>query len=137
MTNYRKKRIGPTIALYEQQLAAALDVEPVTKTEQHMLPVEHEDGKVTSQPVDVTTVDDEATRARAAEALAELREAWAPQMASWQDLYDTWPEELRAAKKATAVDRFAAEDAKADTDLDAKVWTMADKRRKIAERDQP
>lgn len=117
---YRKKRIGPTIDEYDRQCAEAIDVEPETDGE-------GEDEKVNHG----------RTKAKAAKALADLRKAWEVPMQSWQDLYDTWPEELRAEKKAAAADRFAAEDAKADADLDVKGWTMADKRRKTAERDQP
>ena len=58
---YRNKRIAPTIAEYERQLAEAIDVEPVTtgsgKTE---------------------TVDHEKTKAKAAKAIEELRKKWKP-----------------------------------------------------------
>jgi len=116
---YRRKKIGPTIAEYERQLAEALDVEPDMLSE--------DDG---------AEVDQAKTKTKAAKSLKDLREKWGPAFASWPELYDTWPEELRAEKKSTAVSRFADEDTKADDALESKVWTMADKRRKVAEADQ-
>jgi len=118
---YRNKRIAPTIAIYEQELAEAIDVEPVTT------------GSGKGEKVDKAK-----TKAKAQKALIALRERWAVPMQSWQDLYDTWPEDRKPRDmKAAAVAHFAGKDAEADEKLGKREWTMADVKRKVAERDAP
>jgi len=131
--NYRNKRIEPTIIEYERQLAAALDVEPETVIEKGAVVVV--DGKPTIK--DVETVDQEKTKTKATKALSDLRKKWKPAFQSWQDLYDTWPEHRDpAGKKAEAVAKFAQKASDADDKLEAKEWSMEDKARKRAEKDQ-
>jgi len=117
---YRRKNIAPTIAEYNRQCAEAIDVEPVTT------------GSGKSEKVDKAK-----TKTKAAKALVDLRKRWEVPMQSWQDLYDTWPEHEKAAKKSQAVNHFADSDADADGELDVKEWTMADKARKAAEKAEP
>jgi hypothetical protein len=113
---YRNKRIEPTIAEYERQLAEAQDVEPVV-------------------------VDDEVnqakTKAKAAKAVADLKAKWKPALQSWQDLYDTWPEDRDPpAMKSAAVAKFREKDDEADGKLAAKVCTKEDATRKQAEKER-
>ena len=113
---YRNKRIEPTLEEYKRQLAEARDVEPVLDGEE---------------------VDQVKTKAKAAKAVADLKKKWEPAFASWQDLYDTWPEDRDPAQmKTKAVEKFAAKDAEADAKLAEKVWTKEDHARKRAEKDQ-
>lgn len=115
---YRNKRIAATIVEYERQLADALDVEPVT----------------TGSGKD-EVVDKQATKARAQQALDELHDRWVIPKQSWQVLYDTWPEHRKPADmKSEAVAKFRGEDDKADVSLEVKEWSMADKRRNVAEK---
>ena len=120
MTAYRNKRIEPTLAEYERQLAEATDVEPVMLSD-----------------ADDAEVDQKKTKAAAAKAVADLKKKWEPAFQSWQDLYDTWPEDRDPAlMKTKAVEKFAAKDAEAADKLAAKVWTKEDKRRKAAEKSE-
>ena len=117
---YRNKRIDPTIAEYERQLAEALDVEPVMVSS-----------------ADDAEVDQVKTKSAAVKALADLNKKWEAAFQSWQDLYDTWPEERDPAMmKAKAVEKFAAKDAECTDKLAAKVWSKDDKRRKAAEKSE-
>lgn len=112
---YRNKRIEPTIDEYERQLAEAQDVEPVVVGDE---------------------VDQAKTKAKAAKAVKDLKKKWESAFKSWQDLYDTWPEELRAEKKSKAVEHFAAKDVEAADKLAVKVWSKEDRARKVAEKDR-
>ena len=117
---YRNKRIEPTLIEYERQLAEALDVEPVMVSD-----------------ADDAEVDQKKTKAAAAKAVADLKKKWEPAFKSWQDLYDTWPEDRDPAMmKTKAVEKFAAKDAEAADKFAEKVWTREDKRRKAAEKSE-